>query len=73
LLGEAIGDGLGAPFEGIKADMLPEVVADGEIVPQQCDRLLRYTDDTQMMIGVAETLAQHGRIVEEESRPTARW
>jgi poly(ADP-ribose) glycohydrolase ARH3 len=66
LIGQAVGDALGAPFEGVPADFVfwtqgtvPELLA-------QCSsEVLRYTDDTQMMIGVAETLAAHGEICED--------
>jgi poly(ADP-ribose) glycohydrolase ARH3 len=35
-----------------------------ELVENPSGDTLYYTDDTQMMIGVAETLADHGRVVE---------
>jgi poly(ADP-ribose) glycohydrolase ARH3 len=66
LLGQAVGDGLGAPFEGLPADNIywgygpPD-----ELIVGPPDETLYYTDDTQMMIGVAEALAERGRIVEE--------
>ena len=58
MLGTFIGDALGAPFEG----------APSETVVEHWDRLaismehgpLPYTDDTQMMVGVAESLAEYG-------------
>lgn len=67
LLGLAVGDALGAHFEG----QSPEYIADRY---QSADRLIHeppsgeiwYTDDTQMMIGVAETLIARGSIEEEE-------
>jgi poly(ADP-ribose) glycohydrolase ARH3 len=66
LLGQAVGDALGAPYEGLNADNLywgwgPPA----ELVRNPSGETLRYTDDTQMMIGVAETLAEHGTIAEE--------
>ncbi len=66
LLGEAVGDALGAPFEGLPADFI--YWTEGpvhELLAQPSTEVLRYTDDTQMMIGVAETLATHGEIQQE--------
>ena len=65
LLGQAVGDGLGAPYEGLPADNLfwgygrPD-----ELVSNPSGETLFYTDDTQMMIGVAQTLLEHGTILE---------
>ena len=59
LLGTMVGDVLGAPFEG----MPPEFVADRWGNDEQILQRLQgctYTDDTQMMIGVAESLAKCG-------------
>ncbi len=56
MIGTAIGDSIGAGFEGMKACTEDQIsaVADRRTV-------LRYTDDTHMMIGVAESLiAQNG-------------
>ena len=65
LLGLAVGDAVGAPYEGLSADNLfwgygpaADLVANAGQEP------LLYTDDTEMMVGVAETLAEHGRVVE---------
>jgi poly(ADP-ribose) glycohydrolase ARH3 len=66
LLGQAVGDGLGAPYEGMPADNLYWGYGPiSEIIKNPTGATLHYTDDTQMMIGVAETLVEHGRIVEE--------
>jgi len=51
LLGTAVGDALGAPFEGWYRVGLEEI----ESVTERRD-ILVYTDDTHMMIGVAESL-----------------
>ena len=51
LLGTAVGDALGAPFEGWHRVRLEEI----ESVTERRD-ILVYTDDTHMMIGVAESL-----------------
>jgi poly(ADP-ribose) glycohydrolase ARH3 len=52
LLGLALGDAIGAPFEGGPP---------GEKSLDSLPRLLKYTDDTEMAIGVAESLAEEGR------------
>jgi poly(ADP-ribose) glycohydrolase ARH3 len=66
LLGQAIGDGLGARYEGLPDYLILETVGTGhEIVKNPTGDILYYTDDTQMMIGVAETLIVHGQIVME--------
>ena len=66
-LGLTIGDALGSPVEGMSPDMIFQFFGD---IPDLCnvptDRRLHYTDDTQMMIGVAQTLLEQGRIVEED-------
>ena len=51
LLGTAVGDALGVPFEGWRQSELAEVRAVADEL-----RVLRYTDDTHMMIGVAHSL-----------------
>ena len=51
LIGTAVGDSLGAPFEGRRRVKLEEIEA---IADRQ--QVLTYTDDTHMMIGVAESL-----------------
>src|SRR5689334_13781737 len=66
VLGAAVGDRLGAPYEGLPADNIYwGWGAGGELVKNPEGETLHYTDDTQMMIGVCEVLAEHGRIVEE--------
>ena len=66
LLGQAVGDALGAPYEGLLSDHIyysfgpPNV-----LVGNPSGETLYYTDDTEMMIGVAETLVERGEIVEE--------
>ncbi len=53
LVGTAVGDAVGAGFEGRRA-------AEAEAIEWAADRreLLAYTDDTHMMIGMAESLVQ---------------
>ncbi|MGQ9532582.1 MAG: ADP-ribosylglycohydrolase family protein [Desulfotomaculales bacterium] len=55
LLGLAVGDALGAPFEGWWSVSSSEVYAAAER-----RAMLRYTDDTHMALGVAESLAACG-------------
>lgn len=56
ILGTAIGDSVGAGFEGLQGFTEDQVHAVAER-----RKVLRYTDDTHMMIGVAESLiAQSG-------------
>ena len=53
LLGTAVGDALGAPVEGLNMEMVRSVYGN----EKEWERVEgRYTDDTEMMIGVAESL-----------------
>jgi len=54
LVGTGVGDSLGAPFEGCCEVKLEEIEA---IAERQ--EVLTYTDDTHMMIGVAESLIRN--------------
>jgi poly(ADP-ribose) glycohydrolase ARH3 len=66
LLGQALGDGLGAPYEGMPADhVFWSFGPASDLVRNPDGDLLRYTDDTQMMIAVAESLVEHGEIIED--------
>lgn len=58
LLGTMVGDMLGAPFEGQPSELV--VARLGHEAEQAAGWIgrSRYTDDTQMMIGVAESLAE---------------
>ena len=60
LLGTFVGDALGMPFEGRAHTEVPEAV---EMVAARRG-LGTYTDDTQMMIALAESLIEQGRIDE---------
>lgn len=51
LVGLALGDALGAPFEGRESVSLAEIHAVAERT-----KILRYTDDTHMALGIAESL-----------------
>ncbi len=65
LLGCAIGDALGFPFEGAPPEAIsriPEIAED--FAPRPRGRFLKgqYTDDTQMTLAVAEAIAMEGRV-----------
>src|SRR5438093_10278270 len=65
LLGLAVGDALGAPYEGLThADIFFQFGSPEKLVKYPSGDTLFYTDDTEMMIGVAETLVECGRIEE---------
>ncbi len=58
LLGTMVGDMLGAPFEGQPHEMVAARLGTGTEDTAGWIRRSRYTDDTQMMIGVAESLVE---------------
>lgn len=58
LFGTFVGDALGMPFEGLSHAAIPE---DVEMVEARGGRGT-YTDDTQMMIALAESLLVRGRV-----------
>ncbi len=62
LLGLAVGDGLGSRFEGRSPNWIARCHSSWRDVTGDPPKELRYTDDTQMAIGVAETLADRGKI-----------
>jgi poly(ADP-ribose) glycohydrolase ARH3 len=63
LLGLAVGDAFAAPFEGVPDwFILAEHGLPVQFMQVPLNDPMRYTDDTEMMIGVAETLVDHGRI-----------
>ena len=63
LLGLAVGDAFAAPFEGVPDwFILAEHGLPEQFMKNVLNDPMRYTDDTEMMIGVAETLVEHGRI-----------
>ncbi|AMV24929.1 ADP-ribosyl-[dinitrogen reductase] glycohydrolase [Gemmata sp. SH-PL17] len=65
LLGLAVGDAVGAPYEGLThADIFFQFGTPDKLATNPSGDTLYYTDDTEMMIGVAETLAECGRIDE---------
>jgi poly(ADP-ribose) glycohydrolase ARH3 len=63
LVGLAIGDALGAPYEGLTSDDIFYRFGEATHIVQNPDNdTLFYTDDTEMMLGVAELLASHGQM-----------
>jgi poly(ADP-ribose) glycohydrolase ARH3 len=65
LLGQAVGDSLGAPYEGLLDDIIYRMGPADAIVRDRHEDVLRYTDDTQMAIGVAEALIESGEVDED--------
>src|SRR5436190_19430106 len=65
LLGLGIGDALGAKFEAQTAEAIRGRFPTTEALIAYPQEEIWYTDDTQMAIGVAETLVAHGQIIEE--------
>jgi poly(ADP-ribose) glycohydrolase ARH3 len=65
LMGLAVGDALGGRFEAQDADWIRSRCPTVEALIAYPQDEIWYTDDTQMAIGVAETLVAHGEIVEE--------
>jgi hypothetical protein len=61
LLGTFVGDALGMPYEGLSAAAIPSRL---EMVEARRGRGT-YTDDTEMMIVLAESLLEHGCVNEE--------
>lgn len=63
LLGLAVGDALGAPYEGLTAaDVFFMFGSAASLTSNPSGDELRYTDDTEMAIAVAEALADDGEI-----------
>jgi poly(ADP-ribose) glycohydrolase ARH3 len=65
LLGLAVGDALGGRFEARSGDSIRARCATTESLINYPQDELWYTDDTQMAIGVAETLVSNRQILEE--------
>src|ERR671922_1452996 len=61
LLGTFVGDALGMPYEGMSPTAVPERL---DMVEARRGRG-SYTDDTEMMIVLAESLLEHGSVDEE--------
>ena len=65
LLGLAIGDAVGARFEGKSVELIRACYPTISSLMSDSVNELRYTDDTQMALGVAETLLAGGDLREE--------
>lgn len=61
LLGLALGDAMGAPFEGGVVERLL-----WRCIGRTEDGCRRYTDDTQMSLDLAASLVQHGRLDQDD-------
>lgn len=61
LLGLALGDALGAPYEGGPVERLV-----WRVIGKTRQGAMRWTDDTQMAIDVAESLVAHGSVDEDD-------
>lgn len=64
LIGLAVGDALGGRFEAQSAEYIRGRVTSVERLVEYVTDELWYTDDTQMTIGVAESLVDHSEIIE---------
>lgn len=62
VLGLAVGDALGAAWEGLAADLIYKLGPADKIVAHADGKTIFYTDDTQMMIGVVQALLDRGEI-----------
>jgi poly(ADP-ribose) glycohydrolase ARH3 len=65
LVGLAVGDALGGKFEAQTGDAIRARFSTAAHLIAYPQEEIWYTDDTQMTIGVAEALIEHGEIVEE--------
>ena len=67
LLGHALGDAMGAPFEGLSNETLYRSYgATSKIFTSPPVETFSYTDDTEMCISVAECLVEQGKIVPDD-------
>jgi len=64
LIGLAVGDALGGRFEAQSSDHIRRRFPSADHLINYVTDDIWYTDDTQMAIGVSETLEQHGEIIE---------
>ncbi len=65
LIGLALGDALGGPYEGLPDGVIDGLVMSGVVLDDPAEATIHYTDDTQMMIGLAEELADRGEVEED--------
>jgi len=74
MLGLALGDAIGAPFEGLGPyDIYQGFGSAHNIVINPPEELLHYTDDTQMMIALAEHLIDWSGASDEEAELMRRF
>ena len=59
LLGVAVGDAIGAPFEGLSGETIYRDFGPVHQVIARSTDVVTYTDDTQMALGVAECLLRN--------------
>ena len=65
IMGLAVADAVASPWEGVTPDLIFEMGPADAIVAHESGKTIYYTDDTQMMISIAETLIECGEIVTE--------
>jgi len=65
LLGTFVGDALGMPFEGLPSGVIARKFGLIDEMVEARRGAGTYTDDTEMMIGLAETMVEHGRVEAE--------
>jgi poly(ADP-ribose) glycohydrolase ARH3 len=62
VIGLAVGDALGAAWEGLAPDLIYKLGPADKIVAHESGEIIFYTDDTQMTIGVIQALLERGEI-----------
>jgi ADP-ribosyl-[dinitrogen reductase] hydrolase len=68
LLGLAIGDALGMPFEGMRAETIRKRYGEArEFLPAHRLSAGQYTDDTKMMLCIAESIVEKGHVNPEDT------
>ncbi len=63
-MGLAIGDALGGLFEGQSAERIRSRFTSADALINYPTKAIWYTDDTQMAIGLAESLVENGEVLE---------
>jgi len=67
LLGLAIGDALGMPFEGMRGEVIRKRYREvTEFLPARGLAAGQYTDDTKMMLCIAESILEKGHVDPED-------
>ena len=67
LLGLAIGDALGMPFEGMRGEVIRKRYGEvTEFLPARGLAAGQYTDDTKMMLCIAESILEKGHVDPED-------